>query len=47
MNGPPALAGVSRRAKDEAAAAKLFEVSESLTGVSLSGIARASFRAAS
>lgn len=47
MNGPPALARVSRRAKDEAAAAKLFEVSEALTGVSLSGGARASFRVAS
>jgi hypothetical protein len=47
MNGPPALARVSRRAKDEAAAAKLFDVSEALTGVSLPGGARVSLRAAS
>ena len=47
LNGPPAPARVSRRAKDEAAAAKLFDVSESLTGVSLSAGARTSLRAAS
>ena len=34
MNGPPAPARVSPRARDEAVAAKLFDVSEALTGVS-------------
>jgi len=34
MNGPPDLARISTRARDEQAAAKLFELSEKLTGAS-------------
>ena len=34
LNGPPAPARVSRRARDEAVAEKLWEASEKLTGVS-------------
>jgi NAD(P)-dependent dehydrogenase (short-subunit alcohol dehydrogenase family) len=34
FNGPPGLAGMSKRAKDKAVAARLWDVSEKLTGVS-------------
>jgi hypothetical protein len=34
MNGPPAPAKSARRARDEVAAAKLFDLSEKLSGVS-------------
>jgi NAD(P)-dependent dehydrogenase (short-subunit alcohol dehydrogenase family) len=47
MNGAPGPARVSRRAKVAADAARLFDVSEQLTGVSLATGARSSMRAAS
>ena len=34
ISGPPAAARIPERAKDEAVAARLWEVSEKLTGVS-------------
>jgi NAD(P)-dependent dehydrogenase (short-subunit alcohol dehydrogenase family) len=47
MRGPPDLATVSRRAQDKAAAARLFDVSERLTGMSLANGEQAPLRAAS
>lgn len=40
ISGPPAAASVSKRAKDTAMAARLFDASESLTGVTFSSVAR-------
>ncbi len=45
LSGPPAPARISARAKDEAVAARLWEVSERLTGVTF-GLAAPSAREA-
>jgi NAD(P)-dependent dehydrogenase (short-subunit alcohol dehydrogenase family) len=47
LNGPPALANVPARARDEAVAAKLFDVSENLAGVTFPRAAEPSLQAAS
>ena len=41
LNGPPVAARIPGRARDERVAAKLFDVSETLTGVSFSTAASA------
>jgi hypothetical protein len=46
LNGPPVVARVSKRARDAAAAARLWAVSEQMTGVSFAIPARATSRAA-
>jgi NAD(P)-dependent dehydrogenase (short-subunit alcohol dehydrogenase family) len=45
LNGPPVLARISARAKDAKAAARLFEISETLTGVPFLLSAPATLRA--
>ncbi len=47
LNGPPAPANVPARARDEAVAAKLFDVSENLAGVTFPRAAEPSLQAAS
>ncbi len=45
MNGPPVIARISKRAKDEDTRARLFDVSEALTGVTFPRAAPASLQA--
>ncbi|HEX4475631.1 MAG TPA: short-chain dehydrogenase, partial [Polyangiaceae bacterium] len=45
MNGPPVIARISKRAQDEGARARLFDVSEVLTGVTFPRAAPASLKA--